>query len=73
MIKIYTMEECSMCKELYIELIRRGIEVKEISLNKNPDKFQELIEEGFTVIPITEKDGNFIEGFEPDLIEEIFA
>lgn len=70
---LYTMKGCTPCELMYFELKRRGVDFTEVSLNDNPGLMEELIDEGYTSLPIVNWNDVHVVGFEPDLVEELLS
>lgn len=71
---IYTSDGCSSCKAVKDELNASNIDYYEKNISKNPEFRDELVEMGYTMVPVTvvcnEVDSYYVIGNDTDRIKE---
>ncbi|WP_050613704.1 glutaredoxin family protein [Bacillus testis] len=68
-VTVYSMSNCAYCDVLKQFLNREGIEYKEVSVDRQPDLVQMLLNSsGQMGLPQTEIEGQWIVGYHPDSI-----
>lgn len=72
MITVFTTKTCAYCGMVKKFLESKGIKFETIDLDDNPGYRQALYEEtGAMTVPITEKDGKYVIGWNPAKLKEL--
>ncbi len=72
MIKVYSTKTCHFCLMLKDFLKEKKIDFEEVDISENREKAEVIFEKtGQTVVPIFEKDGEFVIGFNKPKIESL--
>ena len=71
---VYTSDNCASCKAVKDELNASNIDYHEKNISKNPEFRDELIEMGYTIVPVTivcnEVDSYYVIGNDTDEIKK---
>ena len=71
---IYTSDDCGSCKAVKDELNASNIDYYEKNISKNPEFRDELVEMGYSMIPVTvicnEVDSYYVLGNDTDRIKK---
>lgn len=74
MLKVYSTDTCSYCVMLKKYLTSKNVEFESIDVTNDPEKRQELLEKtGMMSVPVTQKDDQYIVGFQPGLLAKLIA
>lgn len=74
MVTVYTTKTCAYCAMVKKYLTSKGILFDIVDLDDNPAKRQELIEKtGAMTVPITERDGKYVIGFNLPQLAQLIA
>jgi glutaredoxin 3 len=72
--KVYTTKTCAYCPMVKKYLTSKGVEFTEIDVEDNPDIRQELFNKtGAMSVPITEKDGQYVIGWNPSELAKLIG
>lgn len=74
MITVYTTQTCGYCAMLKKYLTMKKVEFTSVDITDNVEKRQELLEKtGMMTVPVTQKDDEFVVGFQPALLAKLIA
>lgn len=68
-IKMYTAPSCYQCKNLMEFYKKEGIEVDTIDIKNNKESIKELVSLGFSAVPVSVINGEYIYGSNMDDIK----
>lgn len=71
---VYTTNSCAYCVMVKKYLTAKNVQFTEVNLEDNPEKRQELFERtGAMTVPITEKDGQYVIGWNPSQLAKLIG
>lgn len=74
MITVYTTPTCAYCSMVKKFLDMNKQPYRLVNLDENPQVRQDLLEKtGAMTVPITEKDGEFVVGWNPAKLKELIS
>ncbi|MDK2919649.1 MAG: hypothetical protein PWQ37_2382 [Candidatus Petromonas sp.] len=68
---VYSSDSCIYCKDAKSYLESKGIDFKEKNVSTDMIARKELISQGFMGVPVIIIDGEIIQGFDKDRIDEL--
>ena len=68
---IYTSSTCPYCTMAKDYLKEKGVELEEKNVQTDPQARQELMEKGYTGVPVIVMDGEEIVGFDKSKLEKM--
>ena len=72
MLKVYSIEECTWCAKVKRYLQQKGVEYLEINVEEYEQAFKEMLRiSGQQTVPVLEKDGQVVVGFDKKQIDEL--
>ena len=74
MITVYTTKTCSYCVMLKKYLTMKKVEFQSVDVTDDAEKRQELFDKtGLMSVPVTQKEDQFVVGFQPALLAKLIA
>lgn len=74
MLKVYSTDTCSYCVMLKKYLTLKNVEFESIDVTNDPEKREELLQKtGMMSVPVTQKDDQYVVGFQPALLAKLIA
>ena len=73
MVTVYTTPSCVQCRMTKGELVKRGIEYREVSLLEDDEALALVKEHGFLAAPVVNVGEEWWSGFRPDKLSELAA
>ncbi|MCT4563258.1 MAG: glutaredoxin family protein [Maledivibacter sp.] len=70
-ITIYTSDTCSYCHMAKDYFNSKGVDFEEKNISKDMDARKELMKQGFMGVPIINVNGEVIQGFDKERLEEL--
>lgn len=72
MLKVYSIEECTWCAKVKRYLQQKNVEYLEINVEENEQALTEMLRiSGQQTVPVLEKNGKVVVGFDKNKIDEL--
>lgn len=65
MVTVYSKNNCMQCNMTKKELVKLGVDFKEINLDEQPEYIQQVKDLGFSSAPVIQTAGDIWAGFQP--------